>query len=349
MSQLINLSTSSGLVESADLNQKIRDNLEEFLRQRDAFSPNTIMKITYVFRSWCEWCKENNAQQLPALPQDFKRYMADLRARGLASTSIDGYKTTMNILHRHAGLPSLNEDLSVTREMRAIARRAAMQGENVGQAIPMHLSDLKELEQIWGESERLIELRNLAALWMSYNTMLRVSELARVRVRDLRYQADGTILVDVAYTKTSYGGRGTLKILGKRTARIVTRWLEESGLADVPDAWVIAPVSRGNEVRTVTAPIHRNSILKIFYAAWHALARDMLPGNKGRYTMWSGHSCRVGAAQDMLLSGASLVAIMHEGTWKDPARAMAYLRELEAKNSELTKLMDDEKEAFTDS
>ncbi|HAV1601520.1 TPA: tyrosine-type recombinase/integrase [Enterobacter hormaechei subsp. xiangfangensis] len=318
-------------------NDLIVKNLRELLRQSDAFSENTLKQLLFVFNAWSKWCQARNKPELPADPEDFKEYVAELRDRGLASTSIETYKTYLNVLHRHAGLPPLTADLSIGREMRLTRRRAAMAGEKTGQAIPLHYSDLQQLAKIWEHSVRLVDLRNLAALYMAYNTMLRVSELARIRVGELRPQTNGTMLVDVRYTKTDVN---QLKILSRRTSDIVRRWLEASGLADKPEAFVIAPVTRFNRLRLTDEPMGRPAMERIFSAAWLVLDKPYAKTNKGRYATWTGHSCRVGAAQDLMLSGESLAAIMHEGSWRDPKQAMSYLRELEAQNSKLVKMLD---------
>ena len=41
--------------------------------------------------------------------------------------------------------------------------------------------------------------------------------------------------------------------------------------------------------------------------------------------MISGHSMRVGAAQDLLLSGASLPIMMNKGRWSKPDTVMRYV------------------------
>jgi integrase len=144
----------------------------------------------------------------------------------------------------------------------------------------------------------LADLRNLAAIYMSYNTMLRIAELSRLRVGDLRYQPNGTILVNVRY-KTDVD---VLKILGRKSAAIVTRWLKASGLVDDPEAFVLAPVTRFNTVRKMNEPMGRPALGRILPrpgVRWKRIAKT----NKGRYATWTGHSCRVGAAQDLLLNG----------------------------------------------
>lgn len=325
-----------------DAETDIAEKLRLLLSQKDAFSPKTFEKILIVMKSWTDWCKDNNALQLPVQPEDFRRYARYLHeVRNLASTSIDSHKTILNIVHRHIGLQPLSADLSVSRELAIIRRRSIMSGEKTGQAIPLRMDDLLELKPLWKDSPRIADVRNLAALYMSYNTMLRIAELSRVKVCHLRPQHDGSMLVDVPYTKTVLNTVGLVKILSKASTEILMTWLDRSGLIDKPDAYVLCPVHRTNKVYRFDATMTHPATNQIFTDAWRALGREDLPTNKGRYARWTGHSCRVGAAQDLMLSGASLAMIMQEGTWKDPKMVMQYLRNLEAHNSQLKGFMDD--------
>lgn len=52
----------------------------------------------------------------------------------------------------------------------------------------------------------------------------------------------------------------------------------------------------------------------------------------------SGHSMRVGAAQDMAAAGIDLVAIMHAGGWKSPAMVMRYIEHMDVKKSGMARL-----------
>ncbi|HAU6297985.1 TPA: hypothetical protein JD836_14845 [Citrobacter freundii] len=326
----------------SEIDASLVEKLKLFLSQHEAFSPNTLKKIKSTFNLWSKWCKENNRQVLPVLSGDFRDYITHMYKRGLASTSIDSHKTMMNLIHRHIGLDPITADIAVTRDLSIVRRRSIMEGERTGQAIPLRMADLRQLETIWTDSSKLVQLRNLAALHMSYNTMLRISELARVRVRDLTLQSNGTMLIHVPYTKTILTASGLVKILSRHVTQIVQRWLKATSLLDHPDAYVLSPVHRTNKVIPAEKPMTHAACNAIFAQAWRDMGKEEVAPNKGRYTCWTGHSCRVGAAQDLMLSGASLAAIMHEGTWRDPKMAMQYLREIEAQNSELVKLYDGE-------
>jgi hypothetical protein len=49
----------------------------------------------------------------------------------------------------------------------------------------------------------------------------------------------------------------------------------------------------------------------------------------------SGHSMRVGAAQDMAAAGIDLGAIMHAGGWKTPEIVMRYIEHMDVQNVSL--------------
>jgi hypothetical protein len=67
-----------------------------------------------------------------------------------------------------------------------------------------------------------------------------------------------------------------------------------------------------------------------------------LETNKGRYASWSGHSARVGAAQDMARKGISIAQIMQEGTWTQTQTVMRYIRMVEAHRGAMVTLMEND-------
>ena len=52
----------------------------------------------------------------------------------------------------------------------------------------------------------------------------------------------------------------------------------------------------------------------------------------------SGHSMRVGAAQDMVAAGIELVAIMHAGGWRSPEMVMRYIEHMDVRKSGMARL-----------
>lgn len=52
----------------------------------------------------------------------------------------------------------------------------------------------------------------------------------------------------------------------------------------------------------------------------------------------SGHSCRVGMAQDLVADGADLAGVMQAGRWKSPTMPARYTARLEAKRGAVARL-----------
>jgi len=177
---------------------------------------------------------------------------------------------------------------------------------------------------------------------MAYATLLRVSELGRLRVRDLSRAQDGRIILDVAWTKTIVMTGGLIKALGDLSSQRLTEWLNKSGLIHKPDAFIFGPVHRTNCATAVSLkPLSTRALEDIFARAWREAGpgHDALP-NKNRYRGWSGHSTRVEAAIDMASKKYSTAQIMQEGTWKKPETVMRYIRHVDAHSGAMVDFMD---------
>lgn len=319
----------------------IAEQLRAFVQDREAFSPNTWRQLLSVMRICHQWAAENGRCFLPMSPEDLRDYLTFLQARGRASSTIATHASLISMLHRNAGLLPPNTSPAVFRAIKKINRVAVVSGERTGQAIPFCLSDLQALDMRWQNSVQLKETRNLAFLHVAYSTLLRVSELARLRVSDITRAEDGRIILDVAWTKTIVQTGGLIKALSTLSSQRLTEWITLAGLAAEPDAFLFCPVHRANKALITTdRPLSTPALEDIFIHAWRETGRGQPKGNKNRYRGWSGHSARVGAAQDMAKQGYAVAQIMQEGTWKKPETLMRYIRNVDAHSGAMIDLME---------
>ncbi|WP_426575269.1 tyrosine-type recombinase/integrase (plasmid) [Xenorhabdus stockiae] len=330
------------IADNADLNEEILRNLNAFIKDKEAFADNTWNQFMITVRQWCQWCLAKGRPYLPVEAEYMRDYLWELHERGLAPTTIRSCAAMLNLLHRQAGLIPAGDSQQVKRVLKKIHRLALVRGEQAGQAIPFRIADLNRLEAVWQDSTQLKDVRNLAFLFVAYNTLLRVSNLGRLKVSDVMGQRDGSVLLNVGYTKTIMNGQGVVKALSPRAAVRLLAWLEMSGLSAHPDAYVFCRVHRSNQaVVTTAAPMSNRALIPIFAEAWAVVHGEYQQDkDKGRYATWTGHSARVGAAQDMTESGYSLAQIMHEGTWTKPETVLGYIRNLEAKKSVMNELVE---------
>ncbi|WP_255296776.1 tyrosine-type recombinase/integrase [Leclercia adecarboxylata] len=318
---------------------EVEKNLRAFMDDREAYSENTFKKLMVVIRSWSAWCVERGISPLPVLPGDARDYFLTLHDAGLASSSIDNHYAMLNMLLRISGLPDLKNSNQVQLALKKIRRISVMDGEKTGQAVPFRFTDLQIANHILSQSDRPADLRNRAFLFVAYNTLLRVQEIARIRVRDVSVK-DERVVLELTHTKTMLTAAGVIKHLSLPASRVLLEWLRVSNLNEHPEAVIFSAVRKNGTVTVTDKPMTTPTLEKIFQDIWRKMGKDDEPANKGRYKTWSGHSARVGAAQDMADRDVSMTQIMHEGTWAKPETVMRYLRKLQNRNSAMTDIME---------
>ncbi len=336
MTELVPL-TELQMNRSGDIAERLR----QFVQDKEAFSPNTWRQLLSVMRICNQWSEENQRSFLPMSADDLRDYLTFLADSGRASSTVTSHAALISMLHRNAGLPVPNTSPQVFRAMKKINRVAVMSGERAGQAVPFRLSDLLALDRQWSGADSLQARRDLAFLHVAYATLLRISELSRLRVRDVMRAGDGRIILDVAWTKTIVQTGGLIKALSTRSTQRLEEWLDASGLSGQPEAYLFTAVHRSGRSLPAEKPMSTRALEQIFERAWRCAGKTGgVKANKNRYTGWSGHSARVGAAQDMADKGYPIARIMQEGTWKKPETLMRYIRHVEAHKGAMVEFME---------
>jgi site-specific recombinase XerD len=171
---------------------------------------------------------------------------------------------------------------------------------------------------IAGEPNSPWGLRNKAMLSLGYELLSRRSELVALRTRDIEFRPNGTLRVLIQRSKSDPFGEGRLAFTSQRTAGLVKEWLE----------W------RGPHIEFLFCPIyHRKAINRdlsttsVKCIIKSAAKRDGL--SPSIVDEFSGHSLRVGAAQDLLRKGFDTAAIMRAGGWKSVNTLSRYLEKAE--------------------
>jgi integrase len=315
-------------------------NFMQFMRDKTAYSDNTLRDLKCVLRAWGKWCNEQGIAWYPIEPEAAREYLLSMHDANRASTTITKHFSMMNMMLDKCGQPNLSKNVIVNMTMRRIRREAVIdKHERTGQAVPLQWGDLKLIDALLMRSGKLVDLRNRAFLYVAYNTLLRMSEMSRIRVKDLEL-IGYTVTLHVGHTKTTTTAAGLDKQLAQCTKLVLDDWLNESGLSSHPDAILFPPVHRTDKVKVTETPLSAPALEKIFSDAWALVGKENAQANKGRYSTWTGHSARVGAAIDMEENGVSLAEIMREGTWKKPETVMRYLRRSRNNAGATSRLMD---------
>lgn len=328
-----------GLVLDARLDaDELLDRLRAWAaRAEGAYADNTWRAWRADIRVWCAWCRAGSRVAFPAAPADVAAFVADAGAKGRAVATIRRYMASLSRLHRSARAsdPTRDPDELVTLAVRSLARA---RGTRQRQAEPLHAEDRDAMVSALGWPDpagqgrvmNIRDIRDAALICTLYDGLFRRGELTGLRIEDLDALKDGDGLILLRRSKTDQEGEGDLRYLRPETMRWIKRWLAQLRRAE--RARLVkggANQAHGTKI-VLTGPLFRrvrrhgdiggealngNSVMLIL---------DRAAKRAGLERHFSGHSGRVGAAQDLDAAGFTTLQIQGAGGWKTPAMVARY-------------------------
>ncbi|KZY53815.1 hypothetical protein A3734_14435 [Sulfitobacter sp. HI0054] len=157
-------------------------------------------------------------------------------------------------------------------------------------------------------------MRNTAMLSLGYELMTRRSELVALRDEDITLRGDGTLRVLIRRSKADQEGQGRVAFTSVDTAQRVLDWQDWRGAST---QWLFCPIYQERPVDRSLSDTTVKTVVKT------AAKQAGYPAEDVR--AFSGHSMRVGAAQDLLRKGFDTAAIMRAGGWKSVNVLARYL------------------------
>ena len=271
-----------------------------------------------VFRAWCA---ARGAAELPAQSATLAAFVDDMAA-ARAPATVRRYVSSVATAHRAAGLASPARDAAVGLALRRMDRH---RGRRQKQARGLTWTLRERL--LGAAGDRLIDSRNRALVAVAYDAMLRRSELAAARVADLVPDPGGGASLLVPRSKTDPAGRSATVYIASDTASLLAEWLRRGAIAD---GRLFRSLRKSGAVGERLHPSQVPRIVKAM-ARRAGLPEAVVDG-------LSGHSARVGAAQDMVAAGIELPAILQAGRWQTPAMVSRYGERLLARRSAAAQL-----------
>ncbi|EWY35816.1 hypothetical protein N825_34205 [Skermanella stibiiresistens SB22] len=307
------------------LPEHLIDRLSDFFgRAERAMAPKTISALRSDGRLFAAWCAERSLAWLPAQPTTVAAYVDAIGASRKPAT-VRRYLASIAACHAAGDLPNPCRSLTVRMAARAHARTKTMrqrQAKPVGEA---EIDQILVAVEIGAETphQELIGLRDSALLLVARDTLCRASEVVSLLWEDLENGEDGEGSILVRRSKTDQEGEGAARFLAADTMRALAAWRTAIGRAidpatnDVvsPSPFVFRHLSRRGYGPALSTTSY-TAIVK---------ARSASIGLSGA----SGHSTRVGAAQDLVAAGEDLPAVMQAGGWKSPAMVARYTERLQ--------------------
>ncbi len=280
----------------------------EFKRLEGAFAPATIKGYIADITDFVDWCDENGYAPFPAEVEAVCQYLVDVSHK-VAPSTVQRRCYAIAKAHRLMRLADPTKDEAVYIAIRRVRRAKPCRPKQAKGLNADYLQAFLAVqpETPWG-------LRNKAMLSLGYDILARRSELVAITTQEVHLQSDGTLRVLVRRAKADPFGMGRLAFTSRRTARLVQQWLEWRGPDIEPlfcGIYQQKPINRALGVDSVKLLIKRSAKLA---GLDPRLAYD-----------FSGHSLRVGAAQDLLCKGFDTAAIMRAGGWKSVNVLARYL------------------------
>jgi site-specific recombinase XerD len=278
---------------------------------REALSDETQRAYATDSRAFAGWCAAAGLPMLPATPQTVATYLRSESAAGKAVATVRRRAATVSRLHRAAGLPNPCEHELVRLALKGIARS---RGTDQRQAAALTERDTVTIRARLGDTAR--NARDLAMLLAGRDLLSRASELVAVTVADLE-PAEGGMLVQVRRHKTSTQSHAYF--IGPEAAEAVQAWLARAGITEGP---VFQSLTKGGRAtgRALTTRDVRRTLKALAVAARLSHGKDV-----------SGHSLRVGMAQDLVAADMDIASVMQAGGWTTPCMVARYTEKLTAR------------------
>jgi site-specific recombinase XerD len=274
-----------------------------------AYAPNTLRAYRSDMLEFIAYCDKTGACPLPAEPKVVAEFLMQTVPQGIKSSTIRRKVSSISAIHSLSSLddPTKNSEVKITQ--RKIYRQL---GTRFDQAYPITRSLLTKMLAACGDD--LHGLRDRALLLVAYDSMRRRSELISLRVEDIEWLPDVGALILLRKSKTDQHGNGKWVHLTTEATHALHQWLSASKINK-------GLIFRGvRSSGAITDGLCESRISRIY----KALARKVGLVESVVQKI-SGHSMRVGGAQDLLTVGASLPQIMVKGGWAKTDTVLRYV------------------------
>jgi site-specific recombinase XerD len=302
---------------NSELNLKARATLAETLERIDgAYAPASIRAYKADFNELIHFCDEEGEEALPTDPQTIANFIMKMSNNKRSSASIRRAVAGIATIHKLNRYPDPTKDPDVVLEMRRMHRKL---GRSCSQAGSINADTLDKL--LVATDDSIGGIRDRALLLVAYDTLCRRSELVSLQVKDVKVNIKNgieTSSILLRKSKTDQDSTGKWLHLSPRAHLALVEWMRE-----LPEGQEYLMVGMDRGGRISRSSLNSGQVNRIYKRIARNAGLDELV-----IEGISGHSMRVGAAQDLLNSGASMPIIMQRGRWSKTDTVMRYVENI---------------------
>ncbi|HEY6619992.1 MAG TPA: tyrosine-type recombinase/integrase [Steroidobacteraceae bacterium] len=273
-----------------------------------AFSANTIRAWRADWEIFVESCRVYRLESLPASSKTVRAFVFECLGKGKKPATVRRYVSTIGRAHRASGVldPTVSEDVRLA--LKEMGRNSTARQK---QARGLVWAEIEAFLSI--EPRNLRDIRDRALVAVAYDTMCRREELVSLLAEDISEASDGSASILIRRSKTDTTAEGAAAYLSPLTMRMLNQWITQAGIKKG------AIFVRVHGAIGVGGPLTAQNVMTILrkVGQWIGLKRE-------EWETISGHSARVGAAQDLLALNIDLSSVMQAGRWRDTRMPMRY-------------------------
>lgn len=304
------------------LTQSLENNASSLLaktlhRIEGAYAPATIRAFKADFNTFIAYCKEHQTAPLPTHPTTVSNYIDHLSSGKFTSAYIRRILVSISTIHKLNRVEDPTKDCDVQLAMRRMHRKLGRSSKQVA-AITKDILH----KMIDATENDLRGIRDRALLQVAYDTLCRRSELVDLMAQDITSNTlissqNHCLSIKLRKSKTDQNSQGKWLHLSESASIALEEWLNISNISSGP---IFRSINRGN---TIGEKLGSGQIARIYksMASKAHLSCDTIKNI-------SGHSMRVGAAQDLLREGMSLPNIINRGRWSKTDTVMRYVEQV---------------------
>jgi integrase/recombinase XerD len=285
-------------------------------RLEGAYADGTLRAYRADVQIYATWCEKKGLGAFPAKTKHIAQFVSHEAQRCSAAT-IKRRLAAIGKIHRLMKLqnPIADEDVKLVlrRELRKKSTRPK-QALGMTRELRDRLIDCCDIS--------LAGKRDKAIIALAYDGLLRRSEIVSINLEDLSITESGGKVI-IRRSKNDQLGTGRVAHISLRTMKLISNWVEAAKLRE---GSLFRAIQHNN---IALRGLHPHSIGRIIK---QAAQRAGFPIDEVKNL--SGHSMRIGAAQDMVTAGLDILPIMAAGGWKTTNVVARYIE-----NADLSPLL----------
>lgn len=279
---------------------------------KQAHADNTQRAYDAQLRKFIDYAEANDVEALPAFPATVASFLA-AEAEQYTVATVRARAAGIAAAHRRSGYEDPTKHEAVRDVLKGIRRE---HGTKQKQAQGITDRTLVKIESVTSDTPR--DLRDFALLLVARDLLARRSELTALNIDDIDVEDDDAT-AHIKRSKTDQDGIGAQGYISPQALNAIREYINA---CEITGGALFRGIYNDGSAR------YRLSERAIERAFKRLAKRAGIDASK-----ISGHSARIGMAQDLAASGASTTDLQTAGRWSSPAMPARYTEKQNARRN----------------